>query len=125
MNAKVKVKENNGGGITLYATDIYGQEFAHAGYEYNTESIMKDVFDILNDADTSDWDNDLTNPEMIKLYCERMDGIIVDVDTTRPLTLEEYEDTLPTTKIIMEGDRYKLVLYPEKMGLAGESCFIK
>ena len=124
---EIIVKENNGGGITMYAVDAYGNEYAHSGYEYTPKNLMRDISLILNDEDTSEWEgNDLYNEEYIKAtrgyYKETFDGYeAADVDITTPLSIEEYMDNHESTKTIIESDGEKIVIHFDRMGCAGTS----
>lgn len=133
----IRVKENNGGGITLYAVDCHGNEYAHTGYEYNPDKLLKDIYKILiNDEDTSEWDgNDLTDPEIIELCrkaeADREAAASLDypsyegIDVTTPLTINEYNDNHWTTRNIAEGDSEGITIYYDRLGNAGSRCLLR
>jgi hypothetical protein len=126
MDKMIKVTEDGGGGITLYARDKYGSEYAHAGYEIAPENLLKDIYAILiDDYTVSDWDNnELTNTAIIKEVRRRAaDDDEEDIDDTTPLSLDEYEEHHTGDTTIAYGENGKLVLYLERMGGCGRLAF--
>jgi len=131
-NKMIKVTENGGGVITLYARDKYGCEYAHTGYEIAPENLLRDIYAILiDDYTVSDWDNnELTNPSLIRMVRERDrergaeddDEDVGDIDD-KPLTLDEYMDYCDGETTIAYGADGKLTLYYERMRAAGLVAF--
>ena len=124
MSKMIKVTENGGGVITLYARDKYGCEYAHTGYEIAPENLLRDIYAILiDDYTVSDWDNnELTNPAIIKTVRRRAADDDDDIDD-KPLTLDEYMDYCDGETTIAYGEDGKLTLYYDRMRAAGLVAF--
>ena len=131
-NKMIKVTEDGGGTITMYAIDSEGNEYVHAGYEYAPDMLLRDIYAVLlDDDDVTDWENnDLTNPTLIRTVREYgRDTEAEDIDYTTPLTIDEYDDyyaskyPITNASTIAYAEDGKLVIRYDRLGLNGRQCF--
>jgi hypothetical protein len=106
-----EVTENNGGGLTLVVwNDGNGNEFLHAGYEYNPYQLRMDIAALYSDdnCDVTEWEgNDLLS------------------ENQPAIPVQQLYDDHDSTKRIAYGVTDCFEVYPHRMGRAGKECLLK
>lgn len=109
---KYEVYEDNGGGITMFVFDADGNPiWGHAGYEYYSERLLRDIEALKKDDDVSGWDGNGS-----------WSGYSFDTWAELGTTLDEYYKSTSSDRCIqlvadLDG------IYPDKMGQAAAEAF--
>lgn len=125
------VTENNGGGITFFATDNDGIEFVGNGYESNKPQLFNDIYTFINEGlQDFDFDSNLLNingentgydedfePQQIDKYLSDNNH-----KTTRAI-IQMFEDNTIVIRLDRCGNNGKSVInHVAKLFELGEDC---